>query len=539
VPGPPMETGGGVSSAAVTARRRLWWVGLAFIPSSLMLGVTTHVTTDIAPVPLLWVVPLALYLLTFVLVFARKPLLRHAWMVRCFPFVVVPVALMSVQSESLLGWLPIPAHTLMFFVVAMVCHGELAADRPDTKHLTEFYLWLSVGGVLGGLFNAAVAPVIFNTVFEYPLVIVLSCLVLARRSRGVAKRWDRVLDFVLPLLAGLATAALIVGIKRSGVAASGPPFVITIGVPAIICVVLRKRALRLALCLGAVMLSSAFCFKDRSTNTLYVGRNFFGVKSIVADPGDDFHMFVHGRTVHGIQRTDPRHRGMPMAYFHRSGPVGDVFKLLSGMKPSAHVAIVGLGAGSMACYARPGQHFVFYEIDPEVERIARDDRYFTFLADCRGTEEVIVGDGRLALAEAPDGYFGKIFLDAFSSDAVPTHLLTREALQLYLDKLTDDGLLIFNITNRYLDLEPALGALAADAGLVGLVRHDQALEEGARESGRLASSFAVLARSPADMRWLVHDANWKDIAHEAKIKVWTDQYSNIFRLLSWGRAEEP
>jgi len=532
------ETGGaaltlgveGERSSALTMVRRLRWIALALVPSSLMLGVTTHITTDIAPVPLLWVVPLALYLLSFVLVFARKPLLAHSWMGGLFPFVVAPVSLLTFQNASGWGWISVPAHLLLLFVVAMVCHGELAKDRPSASRLTEYYFWLAVGGVLGGSFNAIVAPLVFDSIAEYPLMAVLACVVLARRGHGVRRRLNRLLDVGWPVVVGLATAGLLLGAHASGHWAQ-PPLWLTIGVPAVLCVLLRKRPLRFGLGLGAVMLSSVLCFASWSENALYKGRNFFGTKEVAIDDGGNFITFVHGSTIHGIQRTATDFRRVPMVYFHPTGPVGDVFRTARGNDAELEVAIIGLGAGSMASYAKPGQHFTFYEIDPEVERIARETEYFTFLADCRGTCDVIVGDGRLTLGEAPDGRYGMIFLDAFSSDAVPTHLLTKEALRLYLSKLDEGGMLIFNITNRYLSLEPMLGALAAQEGLVCLSRLDPANEERDRATGRFASHFLVMARQLKDIRRLDYDPNWKEVPPRPGMSVWTDQYSNIFSVI--------
>ena len=521
------------SAALITAGRRLRWIALAFVPSSLMLGVTTHITADIAPVPLLWVLPLALYLLTFVFVFARTPLIPHALMVRVFPFAIVPTALMTIQGEASLGLLPVPIHLATFFVTAMVCHGALANDRPPPKHLTQFYLLMSIGGVLGGLFNAVVSPLVFDTVAEYPLVMVLACLVLVRREVIPTRASVRLLDLGLPILVGLVTVGFLHGFWKSGLWDVEQFNAVTIAVPAILCLLLMRRRLRFGLGLGATLVAIVLWFTVLSDETLYRGRNFYGTKKVTTDQDDHFHTFVHGSTVHGIQSTHPKGRHIPRTYFHPSGPVGDVFETYNLNPSRPQVAILGLGIGSMAGYARPGQHFTFYEIDPEVARIARDLRLFTCLEDCRASCEVVLGDGRLTVARAPDGHYGLMFLDAFSSDAVPTHLLTQEALQLYLSKLDERGILVFNISNRYLDLAPLLANLAKDAGLVCLRRNDPADTQKEREMAKHASEFVVMARHLRYIRKLDYDPGWEEVPTRPGLGVWTDQYTNIFRLLKW------
>ncbi|MCP4591343.1 MAG: spermidine synthase [bacterium] len=519
----------------VTALRRLRWIVLAFVPSSLMLGVTTHVTTDVAPVPLLWVVPLAIYLLSFILVFARPAPLPHRFMVTLLPFVVAPVALMTVQNVASLGWLPVPADLVLLFVVAMVCHGEMAEDRPAPRHLTEFFLWMSFGGVLGGLFNAIVAPLAFDTLLEYPLVMVLACLVLFRRGAEGRRGFAYLLDVGVPIGVGLAVAGLLV-LLRFGMEFSSAPLGWTVLAPAALCVLVQwvwERPLRFGLSLGAALVVTVAVSRVDAQKTLYEGRNFYGCKSVRADPEDAHHEFAHGSTVHGAQWTDPRGRRTPLTYFHPTGPVGDAFRTYNTTPPTPRVAIIGLGVGAMATYAKSGQHFDFYEIDPEVERVASDPALFTYLQDCRGTHDVILGDGRLTLQRMPDGHYGAIFLDAFSSDAVPTHLLTREAMEVYLSKLDDRGIVVFNITNRYLDLAPLLANLAEDAELVCLSRYDPANTPGTEFPGKSASRFLVMARRIQDIRRLEYDPNWEQVPTDSGVGVWTDQFTNILRLVRW------
>ncbi|HUU85739.1 MAG TPA: fused MFS/spermidine synthase [Phycisphaerae bacterium] len=519
--------------AVPTLRRRAHWVVLAFVPSSLMLGVTAHITTDLAAVPLLWVIPLALYLLTFVLVFAKRPPIPLAVNVRLLPFVMLPLALLTFLELRAAGWLLVPLHLFVFFVAAMVCHGRLAGSRPSAGHLTEFYLWMSVGGVLGGLFNAIIAPLIFATVVEYPLVMVLACMMMPRRGTAPDTARTKRLDVALPIALAVVAGAIMVGLQTAGITQGVFGRLFAFGVPAIICFSFKDRPLRFGLGFGVLLLTVSYYAGLEKGHRLHVERNFFGTKRVEVAAGGRLRVLVHGRTKHGIQSTDPARSDEPLAYYHRTGPVGDVFDGLSESRPTARVAIIGLGVGAIAAYAEPDQHFTFYEIDPGVARIAADTRYFTFLAHCRAPCDVVLGDGRLTLGDAPDRQYDLIILDAFSSDAIPTHLLTREAVELYLEKLADDGLLVFHISNRYLGLEPILGNLAREMDLVCAARADLAVRQDEQAEGKLPSHYAALARTAEDLGNLLDHPLWKRVPPDPNAPVWTDQYSNILGLFRW------
>jgi hypothetical protein len=521
----------------VTWGRRLWWIVLALIPSSLMLGATTHITTNLAPGPLLWVLPLALYLLTFIIVFSRKPILSHSLMVRALPILILIPALLAV-SELGLGKATIPLHMIGFFAAAMVCHGELAEDRPATSHLTEFYLLMSVGGVLGGLLNAVVAPLVFTTIAEYPLMIAAACLVTVKGRFRTGTPLARGLDFAAPVALTLLTVgAVFVYLRVTGAEAyahSQEAFFLVVGLPMLLTLLLANRPLRFGLGLAGVMAVGAYLSASGDGEILHRSRNFYGVKTIArACQGTDCaHMFFHGTTMHGYQRQDPAGRTEPMAYFHRKGPIGDVFREYCEREPRVrNVAIVGLAAGSMAAYGQLGQHFTFYEIDPAVAEIAEDPNLFTFLADCRAEHTVVVGDGRLTIADSPEEHFGLIVLDAFSSDAVPTHLLTREAVRLYKSRLAPGGAIVFNCTNNYLDLVGLLGNVAAEEGLVAKVRNDLRLDESALREGRSPSRFVIMARTQDDFRRIARDDKWADLPRDPSAPTWTDRFSNIISLL--------
>ncbi len=552
------------------AARRLRWVALAFVPSSMMLSVTTYLTTDIAAIPLLWVIPLTIYLLSFILVFARRPVLPHFGLARLLPLVILLLALVMLSEATGPVWLLLLLPLLALFMVAMVCHGELARDRPPPEHLTEFYLWLSVGGVLGGLFNALVAPLIFNAVVEYPLVLVLACLLrpvpardesssagkaperAASLVRSQAGAWERgaspfqfsisVMDLVLPVLLGLLTAGLVLALQSFGeglvqkLTSSGlePAQVIVglgFGPAAVACYTFLHRPMRFGLGIGALLLASA-CYQGVHGTVIYRERSFFGVHRV--SEAHNLRRLVHGNTVHGRQSLDPARRREPLAYYSRTGPIGQVFATFSGAAAKREVAIIGLGAGSLAAYGEAGQHFTYYEIDPAVVRIAWDERYFTFVSDSHARVDYVLGDARLTLKEkAKEHQYGLIIMDAFSSDAIPLHLLTRQALQLYKDKLADDGVMAFHISSRYLDLQPVLSDLAADAKMVCLARDDLEVDRTEADNGKDPSQWLVMAHQREDLKDLARDRRWLELKARRGVSVWTDDFSNIFSVFRW------
>ena len=514
--------------AEVTPWLRVRWVLLAMAPSSLLLGVTNYISTDIASVPLLWVVPLALYLLTFVLVFARRPPLRHMWMVELQTPIVLGLTVLFVMSSHRRPSAQMALHLSAFFVTAMVCHGELARLRPRVRHLTEFYLWLSVGGMLGGLFNALVAPVIFRTVIEYPIALVVACALRPRTEHGTERARSRWLDLVLPAV----SFAAIVLVLRSSPPESWMKYGTWVFwmIAALVCMSYASRPLRFALGVAALLVGAAVGRVDRDT-TMLTERSFFGVYRVRKYP--TYHVLQHGSTTHGGQLLAANLRTEPITYYHRDGPLGDVFATLARARPSRRVAIVGLGTGTIACYGRTGEQWTFYEIDPLVQRIARDPRYFSYLRDCPPVTSVVLGDARLSLAAAPDGEYDLIILDAFSSDAIPAHLMTREALALYLRKLAPGGAIAFHISNRYLSLQPVLAELARDARVPGSVGEDFSLTSAQTTMYKSTSTWVVVARRAIDIAELTKLPDWKPLPPEADVRVWTDDFSDIFSVFRW------
>jgi spermidine synthase len=532
------------SPRGLKVSQRIRWVLLAFVPSSLLLGVTNYITTDIAQVPLLWIIPLALYLATFILVFAPRPVLSHKLMVRVQPFLLIPLGVLFYWGfTKIVAWPFIPFHLLAFFVTAMVCHGEIAESRPSTQYLTEFYLWISLGGVLGGFFNTLIAPLAFNTLAEYPLMVVLACLLRPFLTSEKSKPYERWLDIGLPL-----AMAIIFGISKIGLkhflpledtyAAVQLIVIILIScLMGILCFSYRSRPIRFGLGVGAIVLVG-FLGTGEGDRVLFRERNFFGIHKVLYDDSEGgFHLLFHGTTLHGAQSLNPARRSEPLTYYHRSGPLGQLFSLFPKTS-NARIAIIGLGAGTVACYAKPGQQWTFYEIDPAVERIAGDPRYFTFLNDCRAKVNVILGDARLSLEKAPDLYYDVIVLDAFSSDAIPIHLITREAIKLYLTKLADDGILAFHISNRYLNLKTVLGDLAQDANLICLARDDMELSEAEKKAKKAPSTWTVMVHPTSDLAKLTSDDRWKSLSGRVKTRLWTDDFSNILSVFIWSPSRK-
>jgi hypothetical protein len=553
----------------LTLVRRLRWIGLTFVPSSLMLGVTAFITTDITPIPLLWVIPLSLYLFSFVVVFSpsqRMPDLIHKVMVGTLPVMMAVLVLTILIELRNPYWLLILLHLVGFFVVAMVLHGEVARDRPPARNLTEFYLWVSVGGFLGGVFNALIAPIAFDTVVEYPLAIVLACvflpgLVLSRLlqsdrdggEEGRSREGEEVsgdgeeqretitssgsrtpgsrqmalaLDLALPLALGLAMWGISTAIDEYlPVDYISLAWQTMLGLAVGLCLWFAysaARPIRFGLGIAAILIVGTI---TSGAGALYEERSFFGVYRVTGD--DQVHTLVFGDTNHGSQVLEVQ-PPEPTTYYHPTGPVGQVFDALP--EATSRPAVVGLGTGTMACYNRPGQQLTFYEIDPLVESIARNNDLFTYLRDCPGQNDVVLGDARLSLADAPDAEYGIIVADAFSSDAIPVHLMTREAVDLYFDKLQSDGVLLMHISNRHLEIEPVLGNVAQDAGLVCRAQYDQ---ENESTPGKFISHWVIMSREEGALGSMADDARWSSCETNPDSPVWTDDYSNLLSTFVW------
>ena len=423
-----------------TNRMRLTWLMLAFIPSSLMLGVTTHITTDIASAPLLWVIPLALYLLTFIIVFARGLTLQVATAYKWQAFAVIVVALFFIRDPFMIRAISVCLHLTTFFLCALTCHLALAHRRPTPQYLTEFYLIMSLGGVMGGVFNSLIAPFLFTIPLEYCLILALSISVpyiigdISFRIKEIRK------DYKF-LLLGVAAALVALFVTDSIVLTSIMMATIFLSL-----MMLERRSAFIIALLVIIAINPGFRWQKLS-QTLHMERNFFGVIRVFNSEKGGMRMLMHGTTLHGTQALVEKYRLLPISYYATSSPGGQVFGMLTQLRKQEPqtVAVVGLGLGSTACFAQANRNYVFYEIDPAVKRVAENKNLFTFLSDCGSPYEVVMGDGRLNMAKAPDHSYDMIFLDAFSSDSIPMHLLTEEAVAMYFRKLKPEGLLVQRI----------------------------------------------------------------------------------------------
>ncbi len=559
------DADGGSAPTAQSSSRWHVWLVLAFVPSSLMLGVTQHISTDIAPVPLLWIVPLLVYLLSFALSFAPMRQPGAAWWGRAMVVPVLALALaLLVQARTPIV-VVLSLHLVVFFVGCMMCHKSLSERRPDPKHLTVFYFVIAVGGVLGGIFNAIVAPAVFDRVLEYPialgLLLALRELCAAEKTPG---RNDVDATDVQVTLRNFKSRALVVVGVACFAACVGLVLIIdraasqmTIsqlarsalvgGVPTLFLAILafaaqkyrHTIASKAVFVAGGAGLLIASQFVDSGVQVLHQERTFFGVHRVLATNGGTQHDLRHGTTSHGVQASRESERfeelrQVPGAYYHPSGPIGIVMSMMQQRKQQMRVGLIGLGAGALASYARDGDSFTFFELDPSVIQIAQDAKYFTFVSDARergATITMVPGDGRLTLAKA-SGQFDVLVIDAFSSDAIPTHLLTREAMELYLSKLSDDGVLAFHISNRSFDLAPVLARHAQDMKLVARKNADMFVSPMEAQQGKFESHWFVMAKTDQGLSGLARAAMW--YKPDVVGSLWTDDRSDILSVfMAW------
>jgi len=523
VEGPALSTVEG--PAAPTWEQRATWIALAFIPSSLMLAVTTYFSTDIAPVPLFWIAPLALYLLTFVVAFSARSASPRSIADRFMPLVILPLVVLMIAGARISLWLAIPVHLGAFTVAALVCHGRLADDRPAPIHLTEFYFWIAFGGMLGGLFNTLAAPLLFSQIVEYPLVLVLALAARRGRRPEDGSSWS-LNDLVVPIGVGALSAGFIVWLHPGP--DSSQLFVVGLGLPALIAYTQARIPVRFAASVATMLVAGSLAANAQG-RALHVSRTFFGVYRVTMDDGGRFRSLFHGTTLHGKQAVDPARQSDPLTYYHRQGPVGQVFAGLPAVEARHDIAVVGLGVGTLASYRTPGQQWTFYEIDPEVERIARTEAYFTYLRSCGDGCRVVLGDARLSLARAPLHGYGLIILDAFSSDAIPIHLMTTEALGLYVSRLAPGGVLAFHISNSHLALAPVVARLALSHGLTA--RRQLHVANQTIAPGQTSSEWMVMARNASELGSLANDPRWSTPAIPTSTPLWTDDFSNILSVL--------
>lgn len=508
-------------------RQRATWMVYAAVPSALLLGVTAHISTDIAAAPLLWVAPLTLYLLTFAIAFARRPLIPHWLAVRAMPLALMVLVALFAFREPIGVFLPL--HLLVFFVIALMCHGELVRRRPGVESLTEFYLFLSLGGVMGGAFVALCAPVLFNTVFEYPLSLMLAAALLPSATPR-SNRGDVILALVI--------LAVLVGgkIVASGLGWQPHTFVVP-GICVVFALLIFARQTRpfgFALCVGVLLVSNAYALM--SSEVLWRGRSFFGVYRISESGDPTNRSLVHGTTNHGGQLMAANGDISPTAYYTSSSPVAEVLTATQVRGIGQRVGVVGLGSGALACYRRAGDTWRFFEIDPLMVWVAVESGYFDLMARCAESVSesvpVVLGDARLTLTEEPDGRFDVLVIDAFSSDAIPIHLLTHEAVALYMDKLAEDGVLVMHISNRFLNLTPVLARIVEELGYAALRGNSGKIDRDIDVAGT-KSVWVLIARQQATLDGLALGEVWQPLETPPEGRVWSDNFSNLLEVIRW------
>ena len=478
----------GNRSGPPTWLHRLLWLALPACASLMLLATTNHVCQDIAVIPMLWVVPLALYLLTFIICFDHE-----RWYIRGVWAMAAALGVVAVAGNEAFDWF---GYSLSFvqelvlyfsamFFMCMVCHGELVRLRPDPRYLTEFYLLIAAGGAVGGISVSLIAPLIFTSFFEWKIGLVASY--------------------------GIAVAAL-------AVAATGG---------------------RLRLAMSAVLVPTAVVglwyildWETEKQTSVDRARNFYGVVSVLEydrdDPAKHEFMLMHGRIPHGRQFAAPDKRRLPTAYYSNESGVGRAIRYFHA-RGTVRVGVVGLGVGTLAAYAGPGDEYRFYEINPEVLHMAR--KYFTYLDDCRGTWDVVLGDARLSLESEPQQKFQLLVLDAFSGDAIPAHLLTREAFEIYQRQMAPDCVIAVHITNRYLQLAPVVRGLAEYCGL----NTRRLFSEGCESQLTYDNDWMLLTRNEDFLR-AVSSAPPPEAADDFTVPLWTDSYSNLFQILQSGEG---
>jgi hypothetical protein len=532
---PALPPGAEIAGAPPTLQERLGWTGLAFVPAAMVTAFTVHVTTDVASAPLLWVIPLALYLLTFVLVFRDNPLIARDSLLFLHLVALIVVLITLSQTRHDNWFVTSSTGVAVFFTTAMLAHRTLYEARPAPRYLTEFYLWMSFGGALGGMFVALVAPKIFSQIFEYPLLLALSVAcrpgALKLPADKEAKKDELIILWLIAAVGILAimwlpTMALNLRMQV-GEWGTTPLVVMVLAVILIVCVKYPPRQF-----VAALMIALAIIWLPSAANRGDSQRSFFGVYRVHPSGDGLFHILIHGTTLHGAQRFyddngQPVDNTTPATYYYPGSPIGQTIakrrQVLVAEK--GRYGIVGLGAGSSACHKREGETWRFFEIDPTVIQISKNPKNFTFISKCQPDIDIVIGDARLTMAKEKDSSFDLLIIDAFSSDAIPVHLLTAEAVKMYLAKLKDDGVVLLHTSNRYLDLESVLSAIHRELppGTAGVVVSDNNADGSYAQSTSTVVIFTKSEKALETYRSLDGVMELNDNG----VRAWTDDYSDI------------
>ncbi len=535
-------------AAAPSWRRRIHWAALAFVPSGMLVSVTTIITSEIAPIPLLWIAPLALYLLSFVIVFARRQWFRDSWLQWIQAGLLLLSAVFAVRSLTSFSLAIMMLGLATLFATSLILHRELVKLKPSVQHLTEFYVWMSVGGILGSTFAALWAPLLFNFFVEYAILIVLAGLLRpatdrSEESRQVGYRFGAatVLREVSVPAIGLSILLLINSRVSQDTAAANAMFGMILLFIALFSVLSAGRPFRFGLCLAAIAAFGASMSNPAVGALVYRERTFYGIHAIRTNSSGDYIVLTHGNTIHGAQHTSWTRYRERNTYFHADSGIGRAMQALDGKAQlPKSVGVIGLGAGELSCYRQDGQHWTFFEIDPAVVFMATSGQHFRFVPTCAPDARILVGDGRLLLAREPAGQFDLLIIDAFGSDTIPFHLATREAFRLYTEKLTANGVILMHISNRFIDLEPVVSRLAVETGLAARIMIAKAPHANPEQPYRFGSIWVALSRNEAALKAMTEDQDaespsawgaWRKLKYGTKRHLWTDDYSNLLSVL--------
>jgi hypothetical protein len=499
----------------------LKWLLHAAIPSALVLATTTHLTTDIVALPLLWVLPLGLYLLSFVIAFSQKSRMAGPLAQRT----QLPLALLGIVALSTDAFeveVTGLASVAFLFLASIIIHRKLFNERPAQSGLPAFYLILSAGGAMGGFLVAIVAPNVFDWTYEFPLL-VIAAVAMTNSQATTSKS-------LLAVLLVIAAFALVASVTFDW---NRPPQIwLAVAFAMLVLLAGKRRFLVLIVSICAALSLSVSDALFLSRYGLHQ-RSFFGIYTISDNEEGTLRTLTHGTTTHGVQQLANERTIEPTGYFGPNSGVGRVLSQAPELiGPRAHIGIIGMGAGTLACYGLDGQIWTFYEIDPLVVDIAVRQGWFTYLTNCAPDAQIKLGDARLTLPKEPDQSLDILVMDAFSSDAVPTHLLTSEAFDIYEHVLTDHGVLLVHISNRYLDLEPVLARETETRGWsAALLKYEPSADE--RERGERASIWVVMSKSPPLLGQAIRGSEWRKINIIDGFRSWTDDYGSVLSLIKW------
>ena len=518
----------------VTTAQRLKWIALSAIPSSLMLGVTTYITTDIASVPLLWILPFALYVSTFIIVFARKQLFTEKQVMTMSGLAIALLIVQMISLKDVVNYYPfllVAVHMVVFFTITLACHFNLAQAKPQASHLTEFYFFMSLGGVLGGIFNALLAPNFFLIPVEYAIAI----------AAALIMRYSASKDYNAAAFKKLNINHVIMILLTAFLAYAGFFLISNAHVMALtLCSMIAFSVLTLTLntkwLFGSIASAIILCSPVASPISIFNNsdvilrdRNFFGVHKLLET--DKERKFISGITDHGTQLLKEEDKLTRISYYSEHSPLTDVFNYLDKQETPQHIGGLGLGIGVIACYQHPNRSFDFYEIDKDVADLAENTKYFTYLSDCGSPYEIFIGDGRLETAKQNNAIYDAIVIDVFTSDNIPVHIITQEAIEMYLRKLKEDGILVMHISNKYLDLEPVIHEIAKNINIPAygkFVSKSFPIKDIGVNS--YPAHYITLTHS-ADAATYITNHGWTPTMPREGVRAWTDQYSNILNVL--------